>query len=172
MLIRAAEPDDAMAVARVHVRSWQAGYRELLPADYLDRLRPQDRAQRYTFESRDGRYPRTYVALERDQICAFATIAPAGDPDVPEHGELCALYVDPEWWRRGVGSALAKEARGQLYESGFRQALAWVLSGNERADRFYRTDGWIPDGLCRSASAWGITVDEIRYRRALNARGS
>jgi hypothetical protein len=31
MLLRRAEPGDAMDVARVHVRSWQAGYRGLLP---------------------------------------------------------------------------------------------------------------------------------------------
>ena len=39
MFLRPAEPDDAMEVARVHVRSWQAGYRGLLPDAYLDGLR-------------------------------------------------------------------------------------------------------------------------------------
>jgi hypothetical protein len=44
MFLRPAEPSDASAVARVHVRSWQAGYRNLLPDQYLDGLRPEDRA--------------------------------------------------------------------------------------------------------------------------------
>ena len=49
MLLRPVQPGDAMNVARVHVRSWQVGYRHLLPPDYLDALKPEDRAQRYTF---------------------------------------------------------------------------------------------------------------------------
>jgi hypothetical protein len=51
MLLRPAEPADAMAVARVHVRSWQAAYSTLLPAEYLDQLRPEDRAQRSNADS-------------------------------------------------------------------------------------------------------------------------
>ena len=52
---RCREPDraDAMAVACVHVRSWQAAYRTLLPDDYLDQLRPEDRAQKYDFADLD-----------------------------------------------------------------------------------------------------------------------
>lgn len=38
-----------MAVARVHVRSWQVAYRGLIPDGYLDRLCPEDRAVRYDF---------------------------------------------------------------------------------------------------------------------------
>lgn len=33
--VRNAVPDNALAVAAVHVRSWQVGYRGLLPQDYL-----------------------------------------------------------------------------------------------------------------------------------------
>jgi hypothetical protein len=49
MRIRLAVPEDALAVARVHVRSWQVGYRGLLPDDYLGKLNAAERAKRYTF---------------------------------------------------------------------------------------------------------------------------
>jgi GNAT superfamily N-acetyltransferase len=45
------------------------------------------------------------VAMDDERLCGFATTMPARDSDVPKHGELCALYVDPEWWGRGVGAA-------------------------------------------------------------------
>ena len=45
MILRPAEPEDAMAVARVHVRSWQMGYKDLLPQDYLASLQPEERAR-------------------------------------------------------------------------------------------------------------------------------
>jgi GNAT superfamily N-acetyltransferase len=169
MLLRAAEPDDAMSVARVHVRSWQVGYRNLLPDDYLDGLQPEERAQRYNFASPDPRQPKTVVAIEAGAIRGFATSAPARDPAAPDHGELCALYVDPDWWRRGIGEALVSAARAHLLDLGFRQALLWVLVGNTRAERFYQTDQWQSDGVHRTVLVWGATIDEVRYRRALSA---
>ncbi len=60
--IRPAAPGDALAVARVHVRAWQEGYRGLLEQSYLDALRPEDRASRYTFGSTAPDAPATFVA--------------------------------------------------------------------------------------------------------------
>jgi GNAT superfamily N-acetyltransferase len=157
-----------MAVARVHVRSWQAAYRGLLPDAYLDGLRAEERAERYNFASEDVRDPATMVAIEDGRICGFATTAPARDSDLTECGELFALYVDPEWWRRGMGAALISAARGRLRELGFRNAALWLLAGNARAERFYRMDGWVPDGLSRTDTVWGVTVNEVRWRRALS----
>ena len=162
-----------MDVARVHVRSWQAGYRGLLPDAYLDGLRPEERAERYAFGSSDPRSPATMVAVDDEAesartICGFATTAPARDADVPECGELYALYVDPDRWGRGVGAALISAARSRLIDQGFRVAVLWLLAGNVRADRFYRIDGWAPDGHSRTDTVWGVTVDEVRYRRVLD----
>jgi GNAT superfamily N-acetyltransferase len=167
MLIRLADATDAMAVARVHVRSWQAAYRTLLPDDYLDQLRPEDRAQRYDFAALDPDKPRTIVAEDEGSICGFATTAPSRDADLPDHGELYALYVDPEMWGRGIGIALMSAARTQLVGAGFRSAVLWVLAGNVRAARFYQTNGWAPDGQRRTDVVWGVTVDEVRYVREL-----
>lgn len=168
MLIRAAEPEDAMAVAQVHVRSWQVAYRTLLPDDYLDGLRPEDRAQMYDFASTDPAKPKTMVAEEGGLILGFATTMPSRDASLREHGELCALYADPEYWGRGIGVALIAAAREQLQSQGFAKALLWVLAGNVRAERFYRTDKWMPDGMSRTDTVWNAMVNEIRYLRDLD----
>jgi GNAT superfamily N-acetyltransferase len=165
MLLRQAEPADAGEVAGVHVRSWQAGYRGLLPDEYLDGLRPEDRAKHYRFGAADPGQPATIVAVERGAICGFATVAPAGDADRHGSGELCALYVDPPCWGLGVGRALVAAARERLAGQGFGDAVLWVLVGNERAERFYRMDGWRADGSRRVAEVWGVKVNEIRYGR-------
>lgn len=169
MLLRPAEPQDAMAVARVHVRSWQAAYRTLLPDEYLDRLRPEDRAPAYDFATVDPHKPRAIVAVEEGLIRGFAATAPSRDPDLPQHGELCALYVDPEQWGRGMGVALVEAARARLAGLGFRHAFLWVLAGNVRAERFYQLDRWARDGITRTDSMWGVTVNEVRYQRILEA---
>ena len=63
--------------------------------------------------------------------------------------------------------ALVSAARDGLAGLGFGHALLWVLMGNVRADRFYRNDHWAPDGVQRTDTVWGVTVNEIRYRRKL-----
>lgn len=164
-----------MAVARVHVRSWQAAYRNILPDDYLDQLRPEDRAAKHDFTSCDPLKPHTIVAFEErlsPAIQGFATIMPVTDSYMPDHGELCALYVDPQHWGKGLGVALVSAARAQMFEHGFRNAILWVLTGNVRAERFYQNDGWAADGLRRKATVWGIEVDEIRYARQLESPSS
>ena len=168
MQLRPAQPDDAMAVARVHVRSWQVAYRTLLPDDYLSQLRPEDRAKSYDFANLDPSKPRTIVAADAGVVLGFATTMPSRDADLPEHGELCALYVDPDKWGQGIGAALIAAARANLLTQGHRKALLWVLVGNARAERFYRIDQWMPDGCRRTDSGWkGIVVDEVRYQRGL-----
>jgi ribosomal protein S18 acetylase RimI-like enzyme len=169
MNLRPALPDDALAVGRVHVRAWQAAYRGLMPEEYLNGLRPQERAQRYDFASLDPSKPRTLVALEADALLGFATIAPARDEDAAGQGELCALYVDPDCWGRGVGRMLVSAARSDLSRLGFTQAVLWVMAGNARAQRFYRADGWTPDALQREQQVWRVSVTTVRYSRVLES---
>lgn len=166
--VRPARPDDAPAVAAVHVRSWQVGYRGLLDQDYLDGLRPEDRMGHYTFASTDPDAPATIVAVEDGAICGFATTGPSRDADIADGGEVLALYVDPDAWGLGVGRRLMAEARKRLSHSGFTDAVLWVLVGNDRAQRFYRADGWRPDGQRRSVEIWTVAVDEVRFTRHLS----
>lgn len=167
MRLRDARPDDAVAVAGVHVRSWQDGYRGLLPDEYLDSLRAEDRAARYDF-SGGSNGALTIVALDGHTVVGFATV---GEPFVEGGagiGELQALYVDTPYWRRGIGRALIEEARARLRSLGSTRAQLWVLAGNARAMRFYESDGWIASGMRRMQRIWGIDVDEIGYERALD----
>jgi GNAT superfamily N-acetyltransferase len=168
LVLRSAQPDDAMQIAGVHVRSWQVAYRGLLPDSYLDGLRPEDRARRSTLDRTEPDQPHTIVAISDRTLVGFASIGPAHSSGLPDVGELYAIYVDPPWWKRGIGRALMAEARARLAQGGFAHAVLWVLVGNERAQRFYLNDGWCPDGERRVQQVWGIAVDEIRYGRALN----
>lgn len=167
MLLRTAQPDDALEVARLHVRAWQATYRGLLFDDYLDALNPEEWAARYTFGEVDPTRPATVLAVEEDAICGFATFGQCGDDDRQGFGELYALYVDPPRQGGGFGRALIAETRARLAEQGHAEACLWVLGGNERAERFYRRDGWTRDGRRRPAKVAGYSVEDIRYSRSL-----
>lgn len=166
--LRDAVPEDAAEVAGVHVRTWQFAYRGLVPDTYLDGLSVEDRASRYTFGDTRPDRPQTFLAVADNTIRGFATIGPARD-DVGDAGEVYAIYVDPSAWGQGVGQALILEARRRLQQHGFDDACLWVLANNERAQRFYRTDGWETDGHQRDETMSGVTVSHVRYRRKLAA---
>lgn len=168
MHLRPAQPEDALAVARVHVRSWQVAYRDLLPGDYLNQLRPEDRAAIYDFTHTEPQKPHTILAEENGIIAGFVTTMPSRDPALPNYGELAALYVDPDHWNRGIGAALIAAARTHIVECGFSNTYLWLLDGNTRAARFYLIDGWAPSGEHRTDTVWGVTVNEARYLRALH----
>lgn len=167
VIVRPARPDDALSVAGVHVRSWQVGYRGLLPDDYLDGLLPEERMTRYAFGSTDPDVPHTVVAVDTGVLCGFATTGRCGDAETPGVGELQALYVDPSSWGTGIGRTLIEEARSHLGQQGFTTAVLWVLVGNERARCFYRLDGWDEEDGARQQVVWGVQVDETRFRRHL-----
>jgi len=167
MQIRNAQPNDAFEVATVHVTSWQVAYRGILPAEYLEGLQAEDRAQKYDFSCADPTKPHTIVGIENEKIVGFATTCTARDADLKDRGELTALYVDPQHWSRGVGASLIAAARLHLKNRGFQRACLWLLDGNARGDRFYQKDGWAPDGRNRIDTIWGITVNETLYQRDL-----
>lgn len=155
-----------MAVAVVHVRSWQAAYRGLVPDDFLDGLQPGDRAARYTF---GVEWPRTIVVEDDTEIGGFATAGSCRDADAgPATGELWAIYLDPSWWGRGAGRELIVEAR-RLLATEFSTARLWVLTGNAQARAFYEKDGWKPEEGENYFELGGVQVGETRYRRDLSA---
>jgi ribosomal protein S18 acetylase RimI-like enzyme len=166
MLLRDARPEDAPAIALVHVRAWQAGYRGLVPAESLDRMKAEDRAPHYTLGSVDPDQPATLVA-ETAGIVGFVTTVPArGEADAGS-GEVAALHVDPTCWRHGIGAALLEAAHHRLAERGFIRAVLWLVVGNDRALRFYRRFGWVPNGRTQTQEVWGVVLQEMQLERQL-----
>jgi ribosomal protein S18 acetylase RimI-like enzyme len=165
--VRPAVAGDAMAVAQAHVRAWQVGYRGLLPNDFLDALRPEDRASRYGFDQMNPGGPFTQVAIYEGTVCGHVTTGRCRDTDLQGGGEIWALYVDPARWGSGIGRRLIAAGCAQLSSQGYDVASLWVLSGNDRARRFYERAEWHCDGTERTDSIGDHAVDEVRYRRSL-----
>ncbi|GAA3741980.1 GNAT family N-acetyltransferase [Micromonospora maritima] len=153
LTIRREEPDDAEAIARVHIHGWQAGYAGIMPDEVLRRLNPLAWAQRRRdLGTADPDHPFTTLVAEDDGlVTGFTTFGPyrnnqdRDDLD-PAHGELLAIYLEPAYWGSGVGRTLLDAARAGLAERGWTGYRLWVLADNARARRFYERAGHSPDG--------------------------
>ena len=162
-VIRPITAADIGAVAVVQVRTWQAGYAGIMPADVLAALDPAVIAeQRRTRIVPPG--AATLVAVDYEVIIGFANFGPdlTGDPKV---AQLYALYVDPDHWDTGTGWALLQAARAALVRDGWTAMRLWVLEDNHRARRFYERAGLAPDGERDIFTPHGTAVElpEIRY---------
>ncbi|MBM7493085.1 GNAT superfamily N-acetyltransferase [Micromonospora luteifusca] len=153
LTIRREEPDDAEAVARVHVHGWQAGYAGFMPDEVLGRLNVTAWAQRRRdVGTADPEHPFTTLLAEVDGlVVGFTTFGPyrrnqdRDDLD-PTVGEVVALYVEPSCWGDGTATALLAAARAGLSERGWTGFRAWVLADNRRARRFCERAGLSADG--------------------------
>ncbi|ADJ43565.1 GCN5-related N-acetyltransferase [Amycolatopsis mediterranei S699] len=154
--VRAATVADAPAIGEVHVRSWQAAYAGLIPADFLARLSAETRAASWARRIGDG--SGQVLVLEEDGVIAgFAAFGPS---------QLYALYLLPRFWGRGLGRALHdRVVEGMSGDS----AVLWVLATNERAKAFYVRQGWVDDDgrQTETVDDGRVTLEEMRYRRRL-----
>ncbi len=74
---------------------------------------------------------RVVVAIMEERIAAMMALAP---------GWIEALYVDPAFWNRGLGTALLSHAN-RSPEAAKGLAL-WTFQANARARRFYEQHGF------------------------------
>jgi GNAT superfamily N-acetyltransferase len=166
--VRRAGLDDAPAIARVHVRSWQGAYRLVFGAA-LDDLVPEAREPRWREWLSRGGPPCVFVAERAGEIVGFVSVGASLDPfPDPETGELYALYVLPAAEGTGVGRLLMERGLLALAELGCGSATLWVLEDNPRARRFYERGGWTPDGSVRTGEHLGVQTQELRLRHPLS----
>lgn len=135
-------------MAAVHVASWRAAYRGLLPAAYLATLSVDQRAASWRTVLEGGGQALIVARCGAAVVglAAFGRSSVEDVEDTPAHeAVLSALYLLPEYWSRGVGRALWLEARTRLRLRGVCRARLWVLADNHRAIRFYRAAGFRPD---------------------------
>lgn len=157
MEIRRMDASEAEEVARLYVRSWQEGYKGLLPQYYLDLLSPDRWKDCFTG------LPGSFVLTEGGVVAGHSCARPAADEKMNGWGEVQTLYVLPEYWGRGFGTALLDNSVRWLNSRGFDRVYLWALDTNARARRLYEKCGFEATSdvlLCRVGN---VEVTDIRY---------
>lgn len=178
MIVRPATVSDAHGVARVHVAGWQAAYAGIIPDHVLSALSVQERSTGWrqwitaslAGEPTDGKVGQSHrllVAESGGEVVGWAAFGRGRDEGSDREGELAGLYVDPDVWARGVGTALMRRVTEDLVKDGYTSAYLWVLSENVPAKRFYAQRGWESDCGLKQVEIGGTTIlmeDRLRIR--------
>jgi ribosomal protein S18 acetylase RimI-like enzyme len=106
----------------------------------------------------------TLVAKDREKVVGFAVYGPSRDEDLPDAGEVVAIYVLSAYYGRRIGYRLMNEAFSRLSE--YNTVFVWVFEKNERAIRFYHKYGFEFDG-CKKQWNLGTPVSIVRMIKHL-----
>ena len=163
--IRPACPADAQAIETVRVTTWKQAFRGVVSHVFLDQLRVKPLNVERWRSGIESRLWICFVAEMGGQVVGFVRSLCARDDDLDGEtvGEIGALYVHPDYWRRGMGRALMAEGEEALRGAGFAAAVLWTLAENQRTRRFYERLGWRTDGAAFTAD-WLGEVLLVRYR--------
>src|SRR6185369_6868437 len=106
-----AAPEDARAIAEIHVCAWQTAYASILPPDYLASLSVEHREAMWSECIASGT-PELLVARGAGVVQGWLSFGQCRDESsFKTEAEVWALYVSPSAWSTGVGRVLWLRAR-------------------------------------------------------------
>jgi GNAT superfamily N-acetyltransferase len=170
MTIRAAQIEDARQIAEVHVATWLAAYRGILPDSILDSLSVETWSELWQERLSGVRETTNLVLVLNDQIVGWVAVGPARDADCDPRRtqQVYGIYLRPEYWGQGYGKALYLAGEDRMRQSGEIDAVLWVLRDNARARRFYESRGFALDSAASERHHNGdSSIVEVRYRKKL-----
>lgn len=164
--IRPATPDDADAIAAVHVAAWEGSYRGIMPDEEF-RKRPVERRR---VQWREWLENDEHIVLigcsRRGEVLGFAGARMLDAAETGFDSYLATLYLQPARKRQGLGKALLTAIAAELLERGARTMVLRTLRRNP-ARSFYEKLGarFIPEGVDIDAGHFDDVVyafDDLR----------
>jgi ribosomal protein S18 acetylase RimI-like enzyme len=165
MLVRTANAADAQMIAQIHVETWRAAYRGQISDAVLDAQSVERRAAFWRERLTQARGS-VFVA-EDGSVIGFCDLFPSRDKDAGQAvGEIVAIYILCQHWRKGAGRALCDHALAEAQRRGYKVVTLWSLASNSSARRFYEAMGFSLDGVTKTEKASdGSELHEVRFHK-------
>lgn len=140
MAVRSATPEDAPAVRQVARESWHAAHDHAVGEDTVERVIDEWYAVDDLRESIAREDRPMFVATADDEIVGFAQ---GGLTDEgPADAVVGRIYVHPDRWGEGYGTALLDRLFEELRAAGGESVWLAVVADNEVGRSFYDRRGF------------------------------
>ncbi|MEE6208686.1 GNAT family N-acetyltransferase [Salarchaeum sp. III] len=136
-LVRDAARGDAARVREIAAVAWRDAHAPLIGEERVAEFLAEHYTER-DLRNAIASEKSAFLVAEREAVVGFVEVGPVDDPDT---WSVYRIYVHPEHYGAGVGTALLDAAESRLPDSVSRLRLV-VLSGNDRARRFYEARGF------------------------------
>jgi RimJ/RimL family protein N-acetyltransferase len=168
--IRLATPEDADALADLHLGSARAGFTDIFPLSSLSVSHEEMAADWLARLKADLQLRRATIVAEVDGSIVGVVIAEP-DPLDPTIGRGSRLYVDPRYWNYIIARRLSAACIAYLRELGCRVARGWIMEPNRRAQAVVERIGAIRTGerhqTCEKATSVCDGVEDVEYEMIL-----
>lgn len=148
IVIRHAKESDALAIAAVHVASWEGSYRGIMPDDEFDKRPLPVREAQWAESLRKGDRTTLVACDDNGELTGFACAWLIDRAQYGFDSYLATLYLRPDVKRRGIGRALLIAIAKELAAAGARTMVLRTLRLNT-AREFYERLGarLVPEGM-------------------------
>jgi ribosomal protein S18 acetylase RimI-like enzyme len=109
---------DAPGIAGVHVESWHKSFAEIVPPEFLDNLNVKKREKAFRQGFNDANYKMFVAETAQNEIVGFADFGKARESNAAFAAELYAIYLLPEFQRKGIGKHLFRLCQKEMIADG------------------------------------------------------
>lgn len=161
--VRAGTAEDAQAIQTVAREAWHAAYETVLGVDTVEEtVDSWYDPERLIADDIEPPERPLFVATIEETVVGFVEAVPNSTDEDLAH--LYRIYVAPDHWGNGIGSALLARIETELDDRGFDRLELSVLAENDIGVSFYEEKGFR-----RTATSYNdqLEVEEYEYRKPL-----
>ncbi|WP_206459141.1 GNAT family N-acetyltransferase [Anaerovorax sp. IOR16] len=161
MKIREANIYDVEDISRIYALSWKAAYKGMVPQTYLDNLREDFWVSAFS-DWISNEILNVKVICDEEKMLGCIAYGKSRDEKFEDWGEIVSLYMLPQYYGKGYGTKLIKNALNDLEYMGFNKIYLWVLEENFKSKKFYEKNGFISE---KEKCSYFISEKELIHLR-------
>lgn len=161
--IRPVIADDVPGIRRVAQSAWNAVYDDILQQDTIDAVLDEWYAREQIRQHVEDDDLSFFVADDGGGVRGYVS----GGKNELGTGEVAAIYVHPEHWRRGIGTRLIDHFEAHGRERGWDSMQIRVIAENDVARSFYEKHGYVVEST-EEAPLFGEPITEVCYQKSLD----
>ncbi|HZG59256.1 MAG TPA: GNAT family N-acetyltransferase [Anoxybacillus sp.] len=134
-IIRQMQKEDIQQVRQIAKTSWNYTYKGIIPLEIQESFLKSA----YNDDMMQRRLERSFIFVSEvdGKVVGFANFSPVKEE---RETELLAIYLLPEYHRKGIGTALLKEGIKNL--EGVKEVFVNVEKDNQIGTNFYKAKGF------------------------------
>lgn len=162
VLIRYAKKEDSEAISNIYASSWKFAYKGIVPEKYLFELKSNFWTPKFQ-DWIENKKMKVQVICADNMIVGAIAYGNSRDKKYPGYGEIISFYLNPDYYRKGLGTRLIDSAIEDMIKSGYKHCYLWVLEENKRARKFYESKKFKCNKELCYFEIMGKNLAEIRY---------
>jgi len=128
IVYRKANIKDSLAIAKVHVESWQKSFAGIVPQEFLDNLTIEKREVAFRQRFDDENYKMFVAKTAQNEIVGFADFGKAREDGFGFEAELYAIYLLSEFQGKGIGENLFRLCQKEMISGGVNSMYLMALA--------------------------------------------